>query len=144
MPDVMVRNATLDDAAALAMLAGELGYPSTETEMRARLARVSASAGDAVLVATVESETAGWMHLAEVLSIETGSYVEIRGLVVHAPLRSHGIGARLVAAAEEWARARGLARMRVRSNVVRERTHTFYERLGYAVTKTQKTFDKSL
>lgn len=144
MPDVTIRNATLEDAASLALLAGELGYPSTEAEMRARLSRVSASAGDAVRVAILEAVIAGWIHIAEVLSIETGSYVEIRGLVVHEPLRSHGIGAHLVADAEAWARNRGILRMRVRSNVIRERTHSFYQRLGYTVAKTQKTFDKRL
>jgi len=56
--------------------------------------------------------------------------------------RSGGVGAALVAAAEEWARVKLCARIRVRSNVVRERTHRFYERLGYRVVKSQKVFDK--
>jgi GNAT superfamily N-acetyltransferase len=56
--------------------------------------------------------------------------------------RSGGVGAALVAAAEEWARVKSCARLRVRSNVVRERTHRFYERLGYRVVKSLKVFDK--
>ena len=55
-----------------------------------------------------------------------------------------GIGSRLVDAAERWAIRRGLARMRVRSNTVRERAHRFYARLGYVVVKTQSALDKTL
>jgi hypothetical protein len=35
-------------------------------------------------------------------------------------------------------------RIRVRSNVARERTRKFYEKHGYVVTKTQNVFDKML
>ena len=45
--------------------------------------------------------------------------------------------------AEEWAARHGCPRVRVRSNVIRERTHRFYERLGYRAVKSQKVFDKS-
>ena len=34
--------------------------------------------------------------------------------------------------------------LRVRSNVVRERTHRFYERLGFARLKTQVAFARPL
>jgi len=47
-------------------------------------------------------------------------------------------------AAEQWARVHGFALMRVRSNVVRERAHRFYEREGYARVKTQAVFRKAL
>jgi hypothetical protein len=50
----------------------------------------------------------------------------------------------LVERGEEWARQRRLAVIGVRSNIIRERTHAFYERLGYAATKTQKVFRKML
>jgi hypothetical protein len=50
----------------------------------------------------------------------------------------------LVERGEAWARQRGLAAIGVRSNIIRERAHIFYERLGYTVTKTQKVFRKTL
>jgi len=34
--------------------------------------------------------------------------------------------------------------VRVRSNVVRERAHRFYERLGFVEVKKQKVLDKPL
>jgi GNAT superfamily N-acetyltransferase len=49
-----------------------------------------------------------------------------------------------VSAAETWAAKRGAKRLRVRSNVMRERAHRFYERLGYTITKRQAVFDKDV
>jgi GNAT superfamily N-acetyltransferase len=54
------------------------------------------------------------------------------------------VGRRLVERGEAWAREKGLNTIGVHSNVVRERAHSFYLRLGYAVTKSQKVFRKSL
>jgi GNAT superfamily N-acetyltransferase len=60
--------------------------------------------------------------------------------VVDEARRGGGLGAKLVAAADEWAAGHGFRTLRVRSNVVRERTHRFYERLGFARIKSQVVF----
>lgn len=140
MHDVTIRRATMNDAAAIASLAGELGYPASEDAMRPRLA----SQRERVLVAVVNDRVAAWIQLAFVETLESGTFAEITGLVVAEALRGRGIGARLVDAAESWARERGVARIRVRSNSVRAETHRFYERRGYAIAKTQHVFDKRL
>jgi GNAT superfamily N-acetyltransferase len=46
--------------------------------------------------------------------------------------------------AEMWAREKGFSATSLRSNVIRERAHAFYERQGYEHTKTQKSFRKKL
>jgi GNAT superfamily N-acetyltransferase len=140
--DVKIRPATIDDAPMLAFLARELGYPTSPTELKERFAAMTAF--DAVLVAILGETPVGWIHVTLVTLLESPRYAEIRGLVVLSALRSRGIGASLVQYAEAWARAHGITRIRVRSNAVRERTHAFYERLGYTTTKTQKVFDKPL
>ena len=38
----------------------------------------------------------------------------------------------------------GLPTLRVRSNVIRERTHSFYRKQGFAAAKSQMVFEKSL
>lgn len=139
-----LRPAALDDAAAIAALNGELGYPATAEEISLRLAALLDAPEHAILVAADGSDVVAWIQVSVVATIESGAFAEIRGLVVTAARRSRGLGSRLVAAAEEWARERGLSRIRVRSNVNRERTHAFYERLGYRTTKSQKVFDKGL
>jgi len=109
-----------------------------------RLSALSESRNDAIFVAVLGLAPVAWIHVGLVTLLESPRHAEIRGLVVTASLRSYGIGAELVAVAEDWARTHGVSRIRVRSNLVRERTHAFYERLGYTTTKSQKVFDKPL
>jgi GNAT superfamily N-acetyltransferase len=68
----------------------------------------------------------------------------LNGLIVAEGHRSLGAGARLLEAAESWARKHDCPSMSVRSNVVRERAHDFYLRRGYEHYKTQKAFRKNL
>jgi GNAT superfamily N-acetyltransferase len=138
---MIVRDAEPRDVEAITALAGELGYPTTSDAMARRLAALGER--DAVLVADDGGACIGWIHVSVIDSLENDRHAEIRGLVVASTHRSAGIGAALVRAAEEWARRRKLGRVRVRSNVIRERTHRFYERLGYRAVKSQKVFDKS-
>jgi GNAT superfamily N-acetyltransferase len=141
---VNVRSAEAGDAAAVASLAGELGYPTDEPAMRARLAALAASSSDAVFVGARDGEVAAWIHVAIVQSLEADPFAEIRGLVVTESARGAGLGTRLVEAAEAWARERRAFRVRIRSNVTRLETRRFYERRGYVVTKTSNVFDKRL
>lgn len=137
---MVVRAAESRDTPAIAALAGQLGYPTSPDEMSRRLAGLDDR--DAVFVAEDGGTCVGWIQVSVVESLESGRFAEIRGLVVGETQRGSGIGAALVRAAEEWGKERACPKVRVRSNVVRERTHRFYERLGYRVVKSQKVFDK--
>ena len=142
---IEVRPAAARDAAAIARLAGELGYPSTPEQMRDRLAAMENDPCHATFVAAIAGEEAiGWIHMSQIRSLTSGPRAEIINLVVDSRSRSAGTGRLLVEQGEEWARERGLAVIGVRSNVVRERAHAFYLRLGYTVTKSQKIFRKAL
>ena len=55
----------------------------------------------------------------------------INDLVVTAPMRGHGVGAALLAHAEELALKRGCFRMSLETAGWREATHTFYMRQGW-------------
>ena len=140
----MIRAAQPSDAAMLAQLAGELGYPTTAGEMSSRLAIISASATDAVLVAESDGAAIGWIHVRATVSLESGSFAEIRGLVVTEQWRSRGIGTELVRVAEEWAHDRGMTRLRLNTNVIRERAQAFYERCGFVHSKTSRVYEKTL
>jgi GNAT superfamily N-acetyltransferase len=50
----------------------------------------------------------------------------------------------LLQEAEKWAKRTGCQGMSVRSNVIRERAHQFYEKHGYEHYKTQKAFRKEV
>lgn len=143
--DISVRPAHASDVPALAELSGQLGYPVAVEEMAERLRRVRDAAVGEVFVAVAERDSPilGWTHVVPRLHLEEAPFAELAGLVVADFARSRGVGAALLAAAEAWARAAGFAVMRVRSNVVRERAHRFYERAGFQRVKAQAVFHKS-
>lgn len=143
--DIRVRPAQASDVTMLAELSRQLGYPVAVEEMASRLRRVREGAIGEVFVAVAgyDSPILGWTHVVPRLHLEEAPFAELAGLVVADSARSLGIGAALLAAAETWARAAGFAMMRVRSNVLRDRAHRFYERAGYQRIKAQAVFHKS-
>jgi GNAT superfamily N-acetyltransferase len=142
---VTIRPARPADAARIAALSGQLGYPVAPEEISSRLARLLGCEDGAVLVAELSPEgVIGWTHVARVEILEYGVRAEILGLVVDRTARRHGAGRRLVEAAEQWAVARGLRQIGVRSNITRAESHPFYERLGYERWKTQHAYRKAL
>lgn len=146
---VKIRRARRNDAERLAELSGELGYPATSEQIAQRLRRMKPARQHAVFVAErprdgQKREVIGWLHVSVAHLLEVDTRAEVNGLVVAEGTRSQGAGARLLQAAETWARRRGCRSMSVRSNVIRERAHRFYLRQGYEHYKTQKAFRKNL
>jgi GNAT superfamily N-acetyltransferase len=144
-----VRPAAAPDAEALARLSGQLGYPSSREALDRRLAEILRRPEHAVFVAEThgdrgEPRIAGWIHAAVTRTVESDPSVEVCGLVVEESLRGGGIGERLLEEAERWTRCLGLSTIIVRSNVIRERAHAFYQRLGYEVVKSQRVFRKQI
>jgi GNAT superfamily N-acetyltransferase len=145
LTDVAVRPAAATDAPAVAALCGDLGYPATSEAIDRRLAAIAGDPDAAVLVAQAQDGAViGWVHVRTLQLLQRDVCAEICGLVVDAAWRRHGIGGRLMAAAEDWARRRGVGVMRLRSNVIRDDAHRFYRRLGYADSKTSLLFTKTL
>ena len=140
-----IRPMRRSDAASVAELTTELGYPTSAADAEERFAALAVHPHDAVLVATNgDDEPIGWVHVARVALLQSVATAEIHGLVVASAYRSSGIGTALVAAAEAWARERGAQRIVVRSRSTRERAHRFYERLGYDQEKVSHVFGKPL
>jgi GNAT superfamily N-acetyltransferase len=133
------------DYARIADLAGQLSYPSTAEEIARRLDNMEGSPNHAVFIAELENgEIAGWIAVFVYRTVEAAARAEISGLVVDERFRSQRIGEGLLAHSEEWARERGCGTIGLRSNVIRDRAHAFYERHGYRHVKTQKSFRKQL
>jgi GNAT superfamily N-acetyltransferase len=139
-----IRSAKEDDSAQLAGLAGQLGYPSNTRQVAARLAEILARPDHAVFVAEVDGQIAGWVHGYACRTVESELYAEIGGLVVDSNQRGQGVGKALMAQAETWARELGIRQVRLRSNILREEAHQFYQAIGYEMIKTQLTFRKAL
>ena len=143
--EVKIRRARSADTQKIAVLSGQLGYPATTAQMRKRLLGIKPTSQHAVFVAeSPEEGVVGWVHVSRQPLLEVEIRAEVNGLVVAEGQRSLGAGAWLLVAAEDWARKHGCKSMSVRSNVIRERAHKFYERNGYEHYKTQKSFRKPL
>ena len=145
--DLRIRKARRGDVERIAQLCGELGYPSSPAQIATRLRQLKPDSKHAVFVAEfpgTANEIIGWLHVGVSHLLESDLRAEVNGLIVADGQRSAGAGAKLLAAAENWARRQGCQGMNVRSNVIRDRAHKFYVRQGYEHYKTQKAFRKKL
>lgn len=142
---VGVRRARLQDASRLAELSGELGYPADSQAIRRRLRLLLKSGDHAVYVAEVpDGRVAGWIHTFIHRVLESEWRAEIGGLVVGEGFRGRGAGQLLLGRAERWAKQKGLRSVYLRSNLLREAAHAFYQKRGYRRIKTQYAFLKTL
>jgi GNAT superfamily N-acetyltransferase len=142
---VSLRRAEPPDVPALVILAEQLGYPCQTDVMARRVDELAGRPDHAILVATAEpGEVVGWIHVFVRPLLVAERAAEVGGLVVDDRYRSKGIGDLLLSAAEDWAVQAGFPRLRVRSNVIRERAHAFYEHRGYRRIKSQWVFEKLL
>lgn len=141
---ISIRRWRPEDVAHLAVLSGELGYRATADQIARRLAEMSVSSTVLVAAENDSDSVVGWIELAVVTHLTSDPHLEICGLVVSEAARSRGIGGLLVRAAEKTAIERHIGHLRVRSNIVRDRAHGFYERLGFVNVKTSKVFEKAL
>lgn len=145
MSDIKIRLASLEDAASIALLTEQLGYTCSEMEVVERLAELLQQANHAIYLATLpEGKIIAWMHLYVYHSLISAPLVMVGGLIVDAAYRDLGIGLRLVNNAEDWGCARGCEAIYLKSNVIREEAHVFYEKMGFENIKTQYAFRKEM
>ncbi|HXE92548.1 MAG TPA: GNAT family N-acetyltransferase [Gaiellaceae bacterium] len=137
-----IRDARAADAAAIAELLGELGYPATGAAVTSRLERL-VIVGDRVVVADVDGEVAGLAHLHVSPTIEHERPAgKLGALVVAESHRGRGIGRLLVEAVEEEATARGCGIFFVTTAERRDDAHAFYESLG--LERTGRRYGRTL
>jgi GNAT superfamily N-acetyltransferase len=137
---INIRAAGIQDAEEIADLLHQLGYDRSVGDIARHLATRDEKA--VILVAVREDgQAVGCLQVQVDNRLAEGLRGEIVSLVAAAEARSRGLGADLVTAAAQWLQERGIGRMRVRCNAVRDRAHQFYERLGFQLTKTQKVYD---
>ena len=134
-----IRTARPGDAAALATLSTELGYPSTEPQVRARL-RLLDDPERQLFVADAPDGLAGFIDIHVQRLVEVEPFGEVGGLVVAEAVRAQGLGGALLAAAAAWCRERGLAAMWIRANRARVGPHEFYKAVGCRVVKDQRVY----
>jgi len=140
---VEIREARTDDAAAVAALLGELGYPTSEEQAALRLERLREEPQTLVLVVEVDGAVAALGGIRSERPLEYDEpWARVIALVVGEQHRGRGIGARLLDALEAEASSRGCLAVALTSGNHRHEAHAFYERRGYEATG--KRFAKGL
>lgn len=136
-----IRLARPDDAAALVALLAELGYPSSEQEVIARMARLAAWPEQQIWLIAQQGEVAGLCHLQGVPLLASDGYAEVMALVVSERFRRQGLARQLLAQAKTWAVSAGYSRLRLRSGVHREDAHVFYLHAGFTRQRASYAFE---
>jgi GNAT superfamily N-acetyltransferase len=140
---LVIRPAAASDAAAISALVAELGYPASSDEIPGRLIALESSGHAMAVVAEFHGSVVGLVTAHVLSSIHSAAPVAwLTTLIVLGRSRGAGIGRKLVAEAESWARMQGAARIAVTSGAQRSDAHDFYKRLGYAQTGVR--FGKTL
>jgi len=99
----------------------------------------------AVWVAESQGTLAGYLIVVLVMSVEhQGLMGEIDEFFVSPEARSHGTGARLLAAAEADLIRRGCLRLQLQLAIRNERARAFYTHHGYAARAGYELLDKPL
>ena len=127
-----IRAAEMNDVAALAPLICELGYKTTESEMKMRMERVAADERYRTFVAVHDGKVCGMIGTVALPSYEHNDVGgRILAIVIPRAMRRRGIGRALIATAERDFIHRGIRRVALNTRLAREHAHTFYESLGY-------------
>ena len=133
-----LRDATTADAAAIAGLLTQLGYPAASDSVARRLALLAGA--DRVFVAELDGRIAGLAHLQVLPAIEYDEpAARLAALVVDESSRRAGVGRALLDAVEADARSRGCALLFLTTAERRAGAHVFYEALGFEHTGRRYT-----
>lgn len=139
--ELLIRNMTMEDAAAVNVLSHQLGYPLSPRETEERMRAVLSLPDRCSYVIVMEEKVVGWIHAFIALGIESRPFVEIGGLVVDEAFRGRGLGRLLIREVEQWTREQNIPILRLRTNRSRSEAHQFYRNLGFTEIKEQKVFE---
>lgn len=130
---IEVRAAVPADAADLARLSGQLGYPATPQEMAERVALLLRDGQGALLVAADYGPVVGVIALHWCVMLHQPRPVaRITTLIVDERERGRGIGRLLLKAGAQSARQAGCDVVELTSGMQRAEAHGFYRAQGFA------------
>lgn len=141
--EVTIRAARVDDEVTLGLLAARLadfelprwraGEDIAMADARAMMASVgTAHPDDEVLIAERGGRAVGCLHLVTATDFFGLHHAHVSVLAVTAAAEGTGVGRFLIAHAERWARARGLALLTLSVFAANGRARRLYERAGFA------------
>lgn len=135
---------SFEDLTAISGLSEQLGYPNKVRDLERRFQELSKLPHHGLFKILEGDVPKGWMHLEKVYDLIEEAKVEIKAIVVDEKSRGSGLGKLLIDFAKTWARTEGLNTIYLSCNIVRQQTHNFYKREGFALTKTSHFFELEL
>ena len=142
--DFVLRPVKTEDSKGIKKLAEELGYPSSEEKISEILETVIKHDDHRMIVAEQENDLVGYIHMISSLRVGSDPFVEIAALSVREEYCKKGIGKALIAESQKMATEKGIDYVRIRSNIIRQEAHKFFEQRGFRNLKTQEVFIKKI
>lgn len=115
-------------------------YPWEKTAQR--LGEILQRKTDRLFAAELNGRVVGYVHGSDYECTYSDSLKNIMAIAVEESCRGKGIGKRLLAAVENWAREDDCCGVRLVSGMNRTDAHGFYAHCGYRERKLQKNFIK--
>ena len=142
--DIIIRQAKIEDYKDICKICcDDLGYNCSEELVKERLEGLDKN-NERVLVAVYNSEVVGYLHAQIYKTLYFEELINFLGVAVSKEYRNKKVGTKLVNEIENWAKEKGINKVRVNSGFSRKEAHEFYRSLGYNNEKEQIRFLKSL
>ena len=142
--EVVIREACMEDAEAFrALCYEEMGYDCSTEQIMDNIQKLQPET-EKVFAAVFMGNVVGFIHVEKYQVLYSEPMANILGLAVRNQVQHHGIGTRLICAAENWAKDSGISMIRLNSGSERTGAHAFYRTLGYKDSKEQLRFIKKL
>ena len=142
--EFILRSVKKEDSKGVKKLAEELGYPSSQEKISEILDTVIKHDDHRLIVAEKDKDLVGYIHMVSSLRVGSDPFVEIAALSVHDAHRKIGIGKALISESQKMAEEKGVEYVRIRSNIIRQDAHKFFEQRGFKNLKTQEVFVKKI
>lgn len=142
---IVIRKVRIEDAKFIGELSIQLGHAMTENEAKERLTKIIKQRDQAIFVAEHVGEIIlGFAYIVLIYELINGYQARLEGLVTDENARGIGLGRKLMAEVEKWAKKKGSKTLKFVSNIKRTEAHGFYEKIGYEKSKVQQQFKKEL
>ena len=140
---MIIRDIRSGDIPTVRLLIGQLADAPDEAEFRSRFERVSVASRHRIIVAEVDRQVVGVLHVFEQPALEKPCEAVVQVLVVDRDRRGAGIGEALMREAEAWAVRRNLASTALYTRIDRDKARAFYERIGYRLKATSHLMSRT-
>ena len=121
-----------DIMGVVGLVRNELGYDDISSDVYDRVIRIHNAENYVTFIAEDDGAVIGFVGIMRGLAFELdGEYVRVIALAVSRAYRSQGIGSKLEARVEQYARETGANSIVISSGLNRNRAHVFYSNKGY-------------